>query len=662
MIPARVHEQDPVESHDCGGDTSYELEPLEKSRQADYLDIISRCHDIGIVDCDLLDNGTRHPNLALMKLAGYCLDIGCNVELIEDYSTTYDYDVVFASKVFSFSSVPDDFLTRENVFVGGTGFYPKDGHDLPYEIEHHMPYYDLYKNYVESHISSGRTRSWFSDYLDYSIGFLSRGCFRKCSFCVNQKYDHAFLHSPLSEFLDPDRPRIYLWDDNFLACSGWEKALDELEACGKPFQFRQGLDIRLLNEKRARRLSKVNYCGDFIFAFDHIEDRKLIEEKLRLWRKFTTRGTRLYVLCAFDSQDEQDIVNTFERIKILMHYGCLPYIMRYESYKQSKWRSLYVSIARWCNQPQFFKKKSFRDFCETNQLYHRNKSTFCAALQSMTDFEAAFPDIAAQYFDLRYEEENLLYRYGRPYFASPTDEASCIQMSSWTSLGEGLGDEECLELYYEKKLDIVWVEENVPDRSSDLCDRLFSVLLRSSVQEAFAAVLAGSNDEFVTPDNIPQFSSLQDVDKIADILSQAEDFVDYSDLGVYLQPNGFRKDGANKKYGENHGKLASLMDLATIEKKSRFGCRRTEFSSRFSACDPSDKSRLFALLAMRIPVIQQILRAADKGTVSVIEHLVVLSESTQKRRLPNIIALLNVIKDQASPDSSLFAAILRVER
>lgn len=30
---------------------------------------------IGLVDADLLCNGTRHPNLVLMKLAGFC-DIG----------------------------------------------------------------------------------------------------------------------------------------------------------------------------------------------------------------------------------------------------------------------------------------------------------------------------------------------------------------------------------------------------------------------------------------------------------------------------------------------------------------------------------------------------------------------------------------------------------
>ena len=28
-------------------------------------------HFVGLIDADLLDNGTRHPNLALLKIAGY---------------------------------------------------------------------------------------------------------------------------------------------------------------------------------------------------------------------------------------------------------------------------------------------------------------------------------------------------------------------------------------------------------------------------------------------------------------------------------------------------------------------------------------------------------------------------------------------------------------
>ena len=108
-------------------------------------------------------------------------------------------------------------LELKNIHIGGTGFFEDGGENLPDHIEHHMPYYDLYSSYIGDQIKNGKSRSFYADYLDYSIGFTTRGCFRKCSFCVNKKYNHVFKHSPVSEFLDKTKPYIYLWDDNFLA-------------------------------------------------------------------------------------------------------------------------------------------------------------------------------------------------------------------------------------------------------------------------------------------------------------------------------------------------------------------------------------------------------------------------------------------------------------
>ena len=45
--------------------------------------------NIALVDADLLDAGTRHPNLVIMKLSGYFKENGCSVRLIEDYSELF---------------------------------------------------------------------------------------------------------------------------------------------------------------------------------------------------------------------------------------------------------------------------------------------------------------------------------------------------------------------------------------------------------------------------------------------------------------------------------------------------------------------------------------------------------------------------------------------
>ena len=364
---------------------------------------------IGIIDADLLDNGSKHPNLALLKISGYNKAIGHDVELLHDYDSIKDYDKVYMSKVFNFTEIPINLEDYDNLEIGGTGFFEDGGESLPHEIEHHMPDYHLYDDYIEQEIKRGINPSKFTDYKDYSIGFTTRGCFRKCDFCVNKKYNKVHRHSPLSEFLDPSRKRIYLWDDNILAFSGWRDVFDELEASNKYFQFRQGMDIRLMTEEKAKRLSKMKYYGDFIFAFDYIEDKKLIEEKLKLWQKYNKKTTKLYVLCGFDRDDKyddafwkQDIIDAFKRVKVLMENKCLPYIMRFEKYEESPYRGMYINLARWCNQPAFFKKKSFREFCLANQNPKSDKA--CASVRYMNEFEREHPEIAEKYFDMKFED------------------------------------------------------------------------------------------------------------------------------------------------------------------------------------------------------------------------------------------------------------------
>ena len=411
---------------------------------------------IGMIDVDLLNNGTRHPNLAQLKMSGYCKDYHHDVRLVykpDELADLSKFDVLLVSKVFDFTPIPDSLkkmiegtgeeLAELNgsvkeamvryanvkpestlLLIGGTGFFEDGGRDLDFEIEHHMPDYTLYDEYVDEKISQGRSPSYYSDYKDVSIGFISRGCFRRCSFCVNKKYRHAFVHcTGIREFYNEKCKVIYLWDDNFLALGRrCIPILEELNALRKPFQFRQGLDIRLMRSEYAELLSKSRYHGDFIFAFDHIQDRDVIEDKLKIWRTYCKKETKLYVLCGYDARsndsvygiqgdytiDQKDLVdieNTFERISILMKYGCLPYIMRYKTYKDSKYKGIYVQLGRWCNQPAIFKKMTFEEFCLRNQYYAKTNRD-CAAVRALNLLKEDAPHLYEKYAKLRFVEEN----------------------------------------------------------------------------------------------------------------------------------------------------------------------------------------------------------------------------------------------------------------
>ncbi len=183
--------------------------------------------NIAIIDADLIGKKNHtFPNLACMKISGYYKSQGNHVWLKMNYDDLPSFDKVFISKVFTDTPVDDAVLKLPNVQYGGTGFYYADAPQLPYEIEHHMPDYSLYADYIMDKISKGQDRKKFTYYTDYSIGFTTRGCIRQCSFCVNKNYKRAELHSPIDEFLDKGKPYICLLDDNILACKDWKTVFD----------------------------------------------------------------------------------------------------------------------------------------------------------------------------------------------------------------------------------------------------------------------------------------------------------------------------------------------------------------------------------------------------------------------------------------------------
>jgi hypothetical protein len=397
--------------------------------------------NVAIIDADLIGrNKHRFPNLACMKLSAYYKEQGDCVVLKQNYSNLDMYDKVFISKVFMDTEIPNEpndkslkkectisefysdntLLNQPNVEYGGTGFFYDKAMPFPEEIEHIMPDYHLYDKWVEKNIKETikarqekiakeltkkqieAIEKDFTYFTNYSIGFTTRGCIRRCKFCVNKNYTKCVLHSPVSEFLNKKRKYICLLDDNVFACKDWANVFNDLQNTDKQFQFKQGLDERLLTEEKCQVLfNKSKWVGDYIFAFDNLNDAEIIEEKLKLIRKHTNAVPKFYTFCGFNHNDpdqyneyfwSNDIFDIFKRIAILMKYKCLPYIMRYKDYELSPYRGIYINLARWCNQPNFFKKMSFRQFCEANGL---DSSCY----KYLVEFETKYPEIKV-YFDM----------------------------------------------------------------------------------------------------------------------------------------------------------------------------------------------------------------------------------------------------------------------
>jgi hypothetical protein len=222
-------------------------------------------------------------------------------------------------------------------------------------------------------------------------------------------------------------------DDNFFANPKWFDIIQEVKAIGKPFQFKQGLDERLLTDKHIHEMVSWKYDGDFIFAFDNIEDRPLIEKKLqRIFELYPDWKKRMkfYVFCGFDRNgkwDEDfwvnDIINIFERAFILAKYSASPYVMRFEEVYKSKYSGLYSAISAWCNQQSFFKKATFREYCIVGGMdrkyYNKYKGDYREYIRAghkkgstwkyLDEFTEKYPNIANKYFNTA---GDMLLEYG----------------------------------------------------------------------------------------------------------------------------------------------------------------------------------------------------------------------------------------------------------
>lgn len=200
---------------------------------------------IALIDVD----SHNFPNLALMKIAAYHKSRGDDVEW---WNGLKQYDVAYQSKVFTdlYTQDIEHVVMADQIKKGGTGYDLKN--KLPDEIEHAFPDYSLY------------------GIRDRAYGFLTRGCFRNCPFCiVTEKEGKTHTVAELSEFWNGQR-EIILMDSNITASKDCERLFDDLIRSGSIINFEGGLDIRLLTEKGAAQINEMR-TSMVHFAWDNYE-------------------------------------------------------------------------------------------------------------------------------------------------------------------------------------------------------------------------------------------------------------------------------------------------------------------------------------------------------------------------------------------------------
>lgn len=305
----------------------------------------------------LLVNVDSRWNMAVRKMFNYYQQQGYEVDMIDLGFSGYphkrtkvidgiDYDEAYVSNIFDINAYRVEVINCDDVTYGGIGSR-NPSLQLPEEIE--------------------RTEPFYFDDEDTSYGFITRGCIRNCWFCKVPKYEGKMKFYNNIECIVKHK-KVKFLDNNILAYKDHMKVfqwcLDHPEI---KVEFNQGLDFRLVNDENLDALSRLNYMGVYIFAFDEPKYQPLLEKKLKLMKKYISKPWQIKFYIYI--HPDMEISQLIDRVEWCRKNECLPYVMRdiacWDAGENLK--NFLIDYAAYSNQPSMFKKMTFEQF-----LYKRH--------------------------------------------------------------------------------------------------------------------------------------------------------------------------------------------------------------------------------------------------------------------------------------------------
>jgi hypothetical protein len=326
--------------------------------------------------------------LGLLKASTYFKSQGHDVCYLDGQTawfTSYEPDLICIASLFTWDitntvqaikNLQRQYPSAE-IMVGGigatlltnnilkeTGVKPKAG--LVPEWEKHKPDYGLIPE------------------LNTSIGYTTRGCPNKCPFCMVNKLEPTFQEIDGWEILiDDSKPKIVLWDNNFLASSldHFNNVMNVLESHAKQVDFNQGLDATLFNEYHAERFSNIR-IQPLRFALDRKAQIPHIKRSVLLANEYGIPSSRIHIYALYNYKDTLD--DAMERCEIIHSLGCTPFPMRYkpldwvqdDQYISPNWDydNLIKFSQYWCKR--YYKVCTYDDFDRHGRSkYRKTKGT-----------------------------------------------------------------------------------------------------------------------------------------------------------------------------------------------------------------------------------------------------------------------------------------------
>lgn len=294
----------------------------------------------------------KYPPLGLMKISTYHKEKGDFVRFVkgkDKEARAQKWDRIYITTLFTFywnqtietikyyrNSVED----KKEIIVGGvmatllkediekeTGITPvagllnergKIGYKDDEVIDSLVPDYHILEDIVYEYPTN-----------DAYLGYMTRGCKRKCKFCAVNIMEPEFVsYIPMEqqkEIIDRkygEKKDLLLLDNNVLASSEFDKIIDEILSMGfrkgvkfngrkRYVDFNQGIDARFLTKRKLKRLAELP-IKPLRIAFDSIKIRDIYTKKIRWAAEFGFARLSNYILFNYTDTPE----DFYERLKI----------------------------------------------------------------------------------------------------------------------------------------------------------------------------------------------------------------------------------------------------------------------------------------------------------------------------------------------------------
>jgi hypothetical protein len=196
----------------------------------------------------------------------------------------------------------------DDIVTGGSGVDLKQ--KLPSEVDLCVPDYSLYR------------------WNRYAIGFLSRGCNSRCSFCLVPEKEGQLQenYATFDDFVPAGQRNVMLLDANLLASRNACVLLEEMIRRKYLVNFSQTLDIRHLTADMVSLLEQIRSVNSrftkpmYYFSCNSLAQASLFREKQDWLRKLGRGKITVIVMFGFDKTlaEEYAILSSLKELRLIL--------------------------------------------------------------------------------------------------------------------------------------------------------------------------------------------------------------------------------------------------------------------------------------------------------------------------------------------------------